>query len=68
MTEPIYDLVIIGGGINGSGIARNAAGRGLKVLLAEQADLGSADEEEIEALDGWIHARRALPGRASAAG
>lgn len=42
MTEPIYDLVIIGGGVNGSGIARDAAGRGLKVLLAEQADLGSA--------------------------
>ncbi len=42
MTEPVYDLVIIGGGINGAGIARDAAGRGLKVLLAEQADLGSA--------------------------
>ncbi|MGV1956854.1 glycerol-3-phosphate dehydrogenase [Agrobacterium sp. 22-214-1] len=42
MTEPVYDLVIIGGGINGTGIARDAAGRGLKVLLAEQADLGSA--------------------------
>ena len=34
-----YDLVIIGGGINGAGIARDAAGRGLKVLLAEQGDL-----------------------------
>lgn len=38
----IYDLVIIGGGINGTGIARDAAGRGLKVLLAESHDLGSA--------------------------
>jgi len=38
----IYDLVIIGGGINGAGIARDAAGRGLKVLLAESHDLGSA--------------------------
>ena len=37
-----YDLVIIGGGINGAGIARDAAGRGLSVLLAEQADLASA--------------------------
>ncbi len=37
-----YDLVIIGGGINGCGIARDAAGRGLKVLLAEQDDLASA--------------------------
>jgi len=38
----IYDLVIIGGGINGTGIARDAAGRGLKVLLAESHDLASA--------------------------
>jgi len=36
------DLLIIGGGINGAGIARDAAGRGLKVMLAEQADLASA--------------------------
>lgn len=34
-----YDLLIIGGGINGAGIARDAAGRGLKVLLIEQDDL-----------------------------
>jgi len=37
-----YDLLIIGGGINGAGIARDAAGRGLKVLLLEQDDLASA--------------------------
>lgn len=37
-----YDLAIIGGGINGCGIARDAAGRGLSVLLVEQGDLGSA--------------------------
>nr|CAA6825959.1 MAG: Aerobic glycerol-3-phosphate dehydrogenase (EC [uncultured Thiotrichaceae bacterium] len=36
---PIYDIAIIGGGINGCGIARDAAGRGLKVFLAEQGDL-----------------------------
>lgn len=36
-----FDLLIIGGGINGAGIARDAAGRGLKVLLAEQDDLAS---------------------------
>jgi glycerol-3-phosphate dehydrogenase len=36
-----YDLLIIGGGINGVGIARDAAGRGLKVLLVEQGDLAS---------------------------
>ncbi|NEY91413.1 glycerol-3-phosphate dehydrogenase [Tabrizicola oligotrophica] len=40
MTEtPIADLFIIGGGINGCGIARDAAGRGLRVILAEQGDL-----------------------------
>ena len=37
----MYDIVIIGGGINGCGIARDAAGRGLSVLLAEQDDLAS---------------------------
>lgn len=42
MSEPLYDLAIIGGGINGCGIARDAAGRGLKVLLVEQDDLASA--------------------------
>ncbi|MEM1073588.1 MAG: glycerol-3-phosphate dehydrogenase [Pseudomonadota bacterium] len=37
-----YDLFIIGGGINGCGIARDAAGRGLSVGLAEMNDLASA--------------------------
>ncbi|MDC0013126.1 FAD-dependent oxidoreductase, partial [Octadecabacter sp.] len=37
-----YDLFIIGGGINGCGIARDASGRGLKVGLAEMNDLASA--------------------------
>jgi glycerol-3-phosphate dehydrogenase len=37
-----YDLLVIGGGINGAGIARDAAGRGLSVLLAEKSDLASA--------------------------
>jgi glycerol-3-phosphate dehydrogenase len=36
-----YDLFIIGGGVNGCGIARDAAGRGLKVAMAEQNDLAS---------------------------
>src|SRR5262245_3393924 len=36
-----FDLAIIGGGINGAGIARDAAGRGFKVLLVEQNDLAS---------------------------
>jgi glycerol-3-phosphate dehydrogenase len=38
---PDFDLAIIGGGINGAGIARDAAGRGLSVLLIEQNDLAS---------------------------
>jgi glycerol-3-phosphate dehydrogenase len=39
---PLYDLAIIGGGINGCGIARDAAGRGLSVHLCEQGDLAGA--------------------------
>jgi len=39
-TEPLdADLLVIGGGINGAGIARDAAGRGLRVVLCEQGDL-----------------------------
>lgn len=48
MTEPgsptppaHYDLVVVGGGINGAGIARDAAGRGLLVLVAERDDIAS---------------------------
>jgi len=36
-----YDLLVVGGGINGAGIARDAAGRGLAVLLVEKDDLGA---------------------------
>ena len=36
-----FDLLIVGGGVNGCGIARDAAGRGLKVLLCEQDDLAA---------------------------
>jgi len=38
MTQTV-DLFVIGGGINGAGIARDAAGRGLSVVLAEKDDL-----------------------------
>ncbi len=38
----VHDLLVIGGGINGAGIARDAAGRGLSVVLVERADLASA--------------------------
>jgi glycerol-3-phosphate dehydrogenase len=36
-----FDLIVVGGGINGAGIARDAAGRGLSVLLVERDDLAS---------------------------
>ena len=39
--DALFDLLVVGGGINGAGIARDAAGRGLKVLLVEQDDLAS---------------------------
>lgn len=38
----VYDLFVIGGGINGTGIAADAAGRGLSVMLCEQGDLAGA--------------------------
>jgi len=38
----VLDIVVVGGGINGAGIARDAAGRGLSVLLCEKSDLASA--------------------------
>ncbi len=41
MSDP-YDIFVIGGGINGCGIARDASGRGLSVCLAEMGDLASA--------------------------
>lgn len=40
--ENEYDLLVIGGGINGAAIARDASGRGYRVLLCEQNDLASA--------------------------
>lgn len=41
LQHPIYDMLVIGGGINGVGIACDAAGRGLSVLLCEKDDLAS---------------------------
>src|SRR5690606_9298239 len=42
LTPSLVDLLVIGGGINGTGVAADAAGRGLSVLLCEQNDLASA--------------------------
>ena len=36
-----YDVIIIGGGINGAGVARDAALRGLKTILLEKSDFAS---------------------------
>lgn len=41
-TDQSVDVLVVGGGINGAGIARDAAGRGLSVLLVEKNDLGGA--------------------------
>ncbi|MBW0146612.1 glycerol-3-phosphate dehydrogenase [Marinobacter arenosus] len=40
--QDTYDVVVVGGGVNGTGIAMDAAGRGLRVLLCEMNDLASA--------------------------
>src|SRR5207237_8505390 len=42
LVHEMIDFLIVGGGINGAGIARDAAGRGLSVTLVEQDDLASA--------------------------
>ena len=41
-SSDVYDIAVIGGGINGCGIARDAAGRGWSVYLCEKGDLASA--------------------------
>ena len=40
--DEVYDLFVVGGGINGIGIANDASGRGLKVGLCESHDLAGA--------------------------
>ena len=61
-----FDLAIIGGGINGAGIARDAAGRGLRVLLVEQNDLASGtSSDSTKLIHGglrYLEARRLPPG------
>ncbi|MET0367929.1 MAG: FAD-dependent oxidoreductase, partial [Methylobacterium sp.] len=54
--EPdVYDLLVVGGGINGTGIARDAAGRGLSVLLAERGDLaGSTSSSSTKLIHGGL--------------
>ncbi|WP_407156642.1 glycerol-3-phosphate dehydrogenase [Bradyrhizobium sp. STM 3557] len=68
-----YDLAIIGGGLNGVSLARDAAGRGLRVILFEQGDLGGAASSatsrlvhgDLAALErrGFLRVRAALAER-----
>jgi glycerol-3-phosphate dehydrogenase len=51
---PIYDLAIVGGGINGAGIARDAAGRGLSVVLLEQDDLAAHTSWSTKLIHGGL--------------
>lgn len=46
MTEQAFDIAVIGGGVNGAGIARDAAGRGAKVLLLERGDLAQGTSSQ----------------------
>ena len=52
-TGKTVDLFVIGGGINGCGIARDAAGRGLSVTLAEMGDLAQATSSFTVACAIW---------------
>ena len=50
-----FDLAIIGGGINGCGIARDAAGRGLSVFLCEMGDLaGGTSSRSTKLIHGGL--------------
>ena len=59
MTTPLYDLAVVGGGVNGCGIARDAAGRGARVLLLERGDLAQGTSSASTKL---IHGGPALSG------
>lgn len=52
MNDKEYDLIVIGGGVNGTGIARDAAMRGIKTLLVEKNDFSSG---ATGACSGMIH-------------
>src|SRR5215472_16052555 len=44
-SDPQHDLLVVAAGINGAGIACDAAGRGLRVLIVEKGDLASATSQ-----------------------
>ena len=49
----MFDLLVVGGGINGAAIARDAAGRGLDVLLVEKDDLAEPYQLGLVQTDPW---------------
>jgi glycerol-3-phosphate dehydrogenase len=50
-----YDLLVVGGGINGAGVAREAAGRGLSVLLVDERDFAfGASSRSTKLLHGGL--------------
>ncbi len=51
----LYDLLVVGGGVNGCGVARDAAGRGLRVLLCESGDLaGQTSSRSTKLIHGGL--------------
>lgn len=50
----VYDVAIIGGGLTGTAIARDAAGRGLSVFLCEEGDLGGTSDSGVASVYGGI--------------
>jgi glycerol-3-phosphate dehydrogenase len=56
----VYDVAIIGGGLTGTAIARDAAGRGLSVFLCDEGDLGGAADAGVASLYGGIEHLPAL--------
>jgi glycerol-3-phosphate dehydrogenase len=56
----VYDVAIIGGGLTGTAIARDAAGRGLSVFLCEEGDLGGAADAGVASVYGGIEQLAAL--------
>jgi glycine/D-amino acid oxidase-like deaminating enzyme len=59
----ILDMLVVGGGINGVGIARDAAGRGLSVRLVEKGDLAAATSSASSSLSDWSLADRGMERR-----
>jgi len=59
---PVYDIAIVGGGISGCGVARDAAGRGLTVHLCEKGDLsGAASSASTKLVHGEFRHGRHVP-------